>query len=621
MRPCRKRPATFIGSGGHCSQDAASGAAVQRSPDAVSYVPEPGQPSSAGHDLQNVKSPYKRKKVRVMVHGIRVWVAPESKAHAEKALLAEHATKTNWTDEIWKAAATKIMQDQFGAGVQGGDRKRKCVPTLLCMGSNEGTECMGCNACATVDLSRSPSPPKLKRAGGVREWLPRGSLTRPPRAAAHLSSDGHRPPPLIRFLDPYADSGALSMADIDIEPKGPHNEPASPTSPPASDDDITGDESEDKRPLSLVIATAPASDNLVMQHEVAPPHTRGADGMMMKTIRHSESNALAAYDHRGLVAFMQPTVKHADGMRFTPQPVVNFLYQAAAHAITVLQSQLGKSAGFNSRGEFLDLQTNSPASGGVVCAVWGTELGARRDQALIAWDYDVDLAVFKTADCDFARVWENLKALLEPFGLQCVEHSLGYKFRIAPQQPVAFQYWQARRHEAKLQNPGIGRAGLGKLAKIRRKHHETMQNPTGINCIDIEVHTVQKTDQRRTSKAAPDTKKPLRIALCGQKCGRFELSPESIFPIVEGVFGPLRIPLPRTPAMLAAEYGNDWGTERSMKVVAGNSGSTMQSVGAGVRRTAWPSIELLSCSSLLGGYWGAGLSESIDDVEWRSVCQ
>ena len=135
-----------------------------------------------------------------------------------------------------------------------------------------------------------------------------------------------------------------------------------------------------------------------------------------------------------------------------------------------------------------------------------------------------------------------------------------------------------------------------------------MQHPTGINCVDIEVHDVT---------AARGANKRTRVVMHGAK-GKIDLNPPSVFPIVEGIFGPLRVPVPRTTAMLVAEYGEDWGTARSMKVVASNCGSTMVSVNAsGTKRSAWPSVGLLDCQSLLGGFWGAGLTQSDDDVSWR----
>ena len=69
--------------------------------------------------------------------------------------------------------------------------------------------------------------------------------------------------------------------------------------------------------------------------------------------------------------------------------------------------------------------------------------------------------------------------------------------------------------------------------------------------------------------------------------------------------------------MLVAEYGEEWSTSHFVKVIGSNCGSTMRLVGASARRSARPSIGLTDCKSLLGGFWGAGISQSSDDVAWR----
>jgi len=340
--------------------------------------------------------------------------------------------------------------------------------------------------------------------------------------------------------------------------------------------------------------------------EMEVPVAEEGMNQMQKLLFHSESTALAEYNHSGLAAFMQPTAAPAQAMRFTPQPVVNWLYQALAYGIMTLQSQLGTHGRFNCEGHFLDETTGLPASGGQLCVVWGTEIGARRDQAVIAWDYDTDLAVFKTPDCDFSKVWLAVKQLLEPLGLQLLEHDPGYKFRIAPLQPVAFSYSQQRRHDARLQNPRASRPELMRKAAEARLCHEPMINPTGINCVDIEVHTV---------KAAGGATRKKVVMQGAQK--KIALGPSSIFPIVEGILGPLRVPVPSTTDMLDAEYGKDWRTQRSMKVIASNCSSTMRRVSNSARSSAWPSVGLRDCQPLLGGFWGAGLEHSKDDVPWR----
>ena len=202
-----------------------------------------------------------------------------------------------------------------------------------------------------------------------------------------------------------------------------------------------------------------------------------------------------------------------------------------------------------------------------------------------------DMVRFKTQDCDFSKVWLGVKRLLEPLGLQMLEHDPGCKFRIAPLQPVAFSIAQHRRHEARLQNPGAARPELMQKAGAARKLHEVPQNPTGINCIDVEVHTVC------AASGAMNQQKNIVFRGTDKKIA---LSPSSIFPIVEGIFGPLRVPVPSTTDLLDAEYGKDWRTNRRMKAIAKNCSSSMHTVSDRARSSAWPSVELQGCQSLLG---------------------
>ena len=49
---------------------------------------------------------------------------------------------------------------------------------------------------------------------------------------------------------------------------------------------------------------------------------------------------------------------------------------------------------------------------GQVMLFWGRHLGSIREQALIAWDYDVDLAVFYH-EGDSALIWNSAKRQLQ----------------------------------------------------------------------------------------------------------------------------------------------------------------------------------------------------------------
>ena len=71
----------------------------------------------------------------------------------------------------------------------------------------------------------------------------------------------------------------------------------------------------------------------------------------------------------------------------TPASVVNWLYQGAADVVSILRFVCGSAA----------IGADGKAGGdGIadVALMWGSHLGSARDQALIAWDYDVDMALF-----------------------------------------------------------------------------------------------------------------------------------------------------------------------------------------------------------------------------------
>ena len=61
----------------------------------------------------------------------------------------------------------------------------------------------------------------------------------------------------------------------------------------------------------------------------------------------------------------------------------------------MLQTLLGTHKSFNIKGVYGDAQ-GEPASGGQLAAFWGTEIGSRRDRALIAYEYDIDFEAFLT---------------------------------------------------------------------------------------------------------------------------------------------------------------------------------------------------------------------------------
>ena len=141
-------------------------------------------------------------------------------------------------------------------------------------------------------------------------------------------------------------------------------------------------------------------------------------------LEHVRSSSTATYDATGAVVCLKVPIQGFDHIPFVSQPVVNWLYQVLGRVLYETQNLLGVNKRFHPDGVYRDA-LGAPASGGQVVAFWGTELGARREQALIAWDYDVDVAVFKTPDCDFSVAWTDLRGVLEPLGLRCHEHTPG----------------------------------------------------------------------------------------------------------------------------------------------------------------------------------------------------
>ena len=332
-------------------------------------------------------------------------------------------------------------------------------------------------------------------------------------------------------------------------------------------------------------------------------------------LKHGESTLTAEYDASEAVAVMKATPAPGPCVPFAPQPVVNWLYQVLGIALSVIQKLLGTNAFFLRTGCFIDKESGDPACGGMLTTFWGTEMGARRDQALIAWDYDVDVAAFITPNFDFSSLWRKAAEILEPLGLRMFCHSADFKYRISPKHALAYNDWTERYQLAHAENPGEGRSRLAQIARDSRKHFEPLQSPSGANCLDLEVYRV----------------KPLtNLTIKGSK--KISVSCAELFPIVEGVFGPLRVPLPASPNILDAEYGRQWRHTRSAKVIRPHGRSRYVDVtSAHTRRCVWPSVPLHSCSELLGGFYGAGLDRSEDDVQWRfapdphqheaSVCQ
>ena len=74
-------------------------------------------------------------------------------------------------------------------------------------------------------------------------------------------------------------------------------------------------------------------------------------------------------------------------------------------------------------------------------AWWGAELDSRRNQAIVAWDYDVDAAVFVTEGVDIDDLWKQVSWLLGPLGMRGTRHQ-SWKFRFSPNEPVVWHPWR-----------------------------------------------------------------------------------------------------------------------------------------------------------------------------------
>ena len=199
----------------------------------------------------------------------------------------------------------------------------------------------------------------------------------------------------------------------------------------------------------------------------------------------------AAYIQKehAVIAYMQPKSanRSATDIHWLPQEAADWLYQATHYSIPLLQTLLGTHKAFNRKGQYLDAN-GEPASGGQLVAFWGTELGSRRDRALIAYDTDVDFEAFVTPCCDCAKVWAAAAPCLESLDLSCKVTNPGKYCRICPRFPLTFNYWREWCHE--VRQPGVGRKGVLEAAKVKKTKGDPPLQPIGPHFIDIGVKVV-----------------------------------------------------------------------------------------------------------------------------------
>ena len=258
----------------------------------------------------------------------------------------------------------------------------------------------------------------------------------------------------------------------------------------------------------------------------------------------------------------------------TPFAVGNWLYQATVDVYNTFQNILGNSR-FTEKGIIQGTGT------GEVVLWWGSHLGAARDQGLIAWDYDIDLAVFCKPGVAADVLWRSVRCVLQPLGYSLTQY--GSKFRVCPAKPLCCMPWKELYQQVREASPGVARPDIVRQAARLWQAGKTAKRPHGCNCIDIEFYHVHP--------GAPT------IKVLGTK--KFDVKLPDLFPTAIGVFGPLQLRTPRNAAVLKAEYGPRCLSARMCKVLSGGGRASWVQVPANVRRVLWPSVCLERCQSLL----------------------
>ena len=270
-------------------------------------------------------------------------------------------------------------------------------------------------------------------------------------------------------------------------------------------------------------------------------------------------------------------------IELAPSVVVNWLYQATVDVQFDLSRLLGEGH-FDKHGH-LSAQalpgSKSSECLGEVSLMWGSDLGSRRDQGMLAHDMDVDLAVFLKKDISWAPIWNALSISLTHKGYRCTKASDGIHFRVGPHDPIHWNEWKELKNEIKAKSPGLSRAQINKKASPRYNRGSVAATPHGTSFVDIEVYHV-----------CP--KKPIRIA--GSK--PLSVALNKIFPLTTGIFGPLKLYIPKSSFMLTQEYGKNVMTKRVAKVITGG-GARWVKIPHEVRKTAWPVVALTHAEKFL----------------------
>ena len=535
-------------------------------------------------------------RVRVQYKQVRKWVARESATAFEEALKRLRKTKARWGKVAWCDAVSAEVFENWSGVVHGGRRISGPAPgdgqtawqRVAPMMKQRRQGAAGRRGGQPVAASAQPAEGAGKRP---RTPTPRRIGIEAPTASQGAIYQGSAGQPVAPIAQPA--EGATSKQ----QPK--RRKAAGVTPPP-----LTAPRAVPS-PLALQDGPGLADVDSPASTSVAPAAASEKEIREPILLVPDVSSPVARFVCEGAGApHLLSTCVGFDDIPYTPMNVANWLYQVLLDTVTNLQSILGLGYRFDQDGSYLNdvygVDDTEPACGGQVVAFWGTELGSRREQAMIAWEYDVDLAVFVTPNCDFASLWRKLKMILEPLGLRCIEYAPGFKYRICPDQPLAYGVYRELYHETRLLHPGKGRPELMRLAGLAYKAGQVPQAPNGANCLDLEVYVVEP-------------RKPIKITGATKTVS---VTTAELFPVVEGIFGPLRIPLPRTTAVLNHEY-QDWRDTYKIKVIGSDGRPRYRTVDAkNMKRAIWPNT-LDRVGSLLGGFQGAGVRHSRTDVPWR----
>ena len=119
---------------------------------------------------------------------------------------------------------------------------------------------------------------------------------------------------------------------------------------------------------------------------------------------------------------------------------------------------------------------------------WGSFLGAVREQAMIAWDYDVDIVCFVRPHVCMTTVWHGVSSSLRALGYTLSQH--GMKFRVSPHNPLTWAPWQELCQEVRERNPKLSRREILQTAASHRQQGQQAKQPHGKNCVDIEFYHI-----------------------------------------------------------------------------------------------------------------------------------